>query len=147
MTTEREPAILIVDDDTMAIQALYTAIAGMGRILYATSGPEALELVAATAIDLVLTDAHMPGMDGFETCRAVRALRPDMPVFFVTAEADPAFEVRALDAGAVDFITKPFNPPVVRARVGLQLRLRELFLGEAAARGAAEEERARLAAT
>jgi CheY-like chemotaxis protein len=147
MTVEREPAILIVDDDAAAIHALHAAVEGMGRVRFALSGRDALRLADGVDFDLALLDATMPEMDGYELCRALRAARPDTAVIFVTAASEPAAEVRALEAGAVDFITKPFNPPVVRARVDLQLRLRELFLREAGERAAAEEERSRLAAT
>jgi CheY-like chemotaxis protein len=136
MVMEHKPAILIVDDDAAAIHALHAAVEGMGRVRYALSGRDALRLVAEADFDLALVDARMPGMDGFEVCRAIRAERPDVAVIFVTADTDAAAEVRALEAGAVDFITKPVNPPVVRARVGMHLQLREHRFQEDAAREA-----------
>jgi diguanylate cyclase (GGDEF)-like protein len=122
-----EPNILIVDDDPSAIQVLHNALQGLGKIRYATGGRNALALLAEHPCDLVLLDAHMPEMDGFATCQALRQDYPDLPVLFVTADHDFATEVRALETGARDFISKPVNPPVVRARVGVHLQLKTLY--------------------
>ncbi|NCC41599.1 MAG: response regulator, partial [Gammaproteobacteria bacterium] len=116
--------LLIVDDTPLAVETLHRALDGMGDCFIATSGAEALALVARTRFDLILLDARMPGMDGFETCRILHRDHPEIPVIFVTAENDNDSEVRALQAGALDFITKPINPPVVRARVGVYLQLK-----------------------
>ncbi|MCX6360416.1 MAG: response regulator [Armatimonadetes bacterium] len=131
--------ILIVDDDPFAIQTLHDALQGLGRIRYAASGADALALAAEYRIDLALLDAHMPEMDGFETCRALLDGRPDLPVIFVTVDNDFATEVRALEAGAHDFISKPVNPPVVRARVNLHLSLKAHMDRERRARAAADD--------
>jgi diguanylate cyclase (GGDEF)-like protein len=121
-------SILIVDDDRGAIRALHHALRGMGRIQFATSGAGALVLLGNYPFDVVLLDANMPEMDGFATCRAVRQDYPEVPVLFVTADSDFATEIRALETGAQDFITKPINPPVVRARVALHLQLRDMLV-------------------
>ena len=121
---KHEAKILIVDDEPAAIQMLRKTLQGMGVLRYATSGQEALELVASDPPDLILLDANMPGMDGFTTCLALQEHYPDIPVVFVTASGDFAHEIRALEAGASDFITKPINPPVVRARVAMHLRFK-----------------------
>lgn len=118
------PKIRIVDDEVVAIQVLRNALKDMGEMSYATSGEDALALVAEEPVDLVLLDARMPGLDGFDTCRALHNAYPDLPVIFVTAASDFASEIRALEAGALDFISKPINPPVVRARVGVHLKLK-----------------------
>ena len=118
------PRILIVDDEPLAIQVLYNALGDLGDLSFALSGAQALEQVAATPPDLVLLDARMPGLDGFATCEALKARHPELPVLFVTADGDPRSELRALTAGAADFIVKPINPPLVRARVEAHLRLR-----------------------
>ncbi len=120
--------ILIVDDDRGAVRRLHHALRGMGRVRFATSGAGALALLADYPFGVVLLDANMPEMDGFATCRAVRHDYPETPVLFVTADSDFATEVRALETGAQDFITKPINPPVVRARVALHLKLRDLHV-------------------
>lgn len=118
------PRLLIVDDDASAIQALYKTLEDLGSVHFATSGADALALVEHTPVDLILLDARMPGMDGFVTCRALQRMHPDVPVIFVTASSDFATEIKALESGASDFITKPINPPVVRARVAVHLKLK-----------------------
>lgn len=121
----RSMALLLVDDDPLAIQVLKQALPGYGDICFATSGQQAIAHLARQPVDLVLLDAQMPNMDGYATCRAIKAEYPDIPVIFVTASTSPESEVHALDSGAVDFITKPINPPVVRARVSTQLQLKQ----------------------
>jgi diguanylate cyclase (GGDEF)-like protein len=116
--------ILIVDDEPAAIQALHQALQGLGDMRFATGGANALALLAAHPFDLVLLDAHMPGLDGYATCRALQRYHPDLPVIFVAAAGERGHEVRALEAGAIDFISKPINTPVVRARVRVHLRLK-----------------------
>jgi CheY-like chemotaxis protein len=130
--------ILIVDDDPLAIQALHSTLRGLGSIRYATSGADALALAAGCPVDLVLLDAHMPEMDGFETCRALLRDHPDLTILFVTADIDFATEAHALEAGAHDLINKPVNPPVVRARVNLHLSLKAHMDREREARSAAD---------
>jgi diguanylate cyclase (GGDEF)-like protein len=90
------------------------------------NGGRALELAHQHQPDLILLDAVMPGMDGYEVCAALRASSDvrDIPIIFVTALTTPEDETRALEAGAVDFITKPFNVAVVRARVRTHLTLK-----------------------
>ena len=121
----RAPArILIVDDDPTAILILQNALEGLGETRTASGGAEALAQVEKGGIDLVLLDALMPSLDGFTTCGLLQKDHPELPVIFVTVVSDYASEVRALDAGAVDFISKPISPPVVRARVKTQLKLK-----------------------
>lgn len=116
--------ILIVDDDPASIEVLDNALEGIGEVRCATSGPDALALLLKYPIDLVLLDARMPGMDGFATSHAMQRHYPDIPIIFVTVASDFDSEIRALEAGASDFISKPINPPVVRARVGVHLKLK-----------------------
>lgn len=119
------PRILIVDDDPLAIQSLHGALQGLGDLFFATGGAQALTLVAQRPFDLILLDARMPGMDGYATCRALHADYPEIPIIFVTGDTNIGSEVRALESGARDFISKPINPPVVRARVSVYLTLKE----------------------
>lgn len=102
-------------------------MAGDYDVQCATSGPQGLALVRQQAPDLILLDVMMPGMDGYEMLQLLQSdpATRAIPVIFVTAQSDSASESRALAAGAVDFIHKPINPPVVRARVRLQLELRQ----------------------
>jgi diguanylate cyclase (GGDEF)-like protein len=124
--TQRRARLLVVDDQPINIQALYQTFAADHQVLMATSGEQALELCATKRPDLVLLDVVMPGMDGYEVCRRLKeddATR-DIPVIFVTAHNDESAETRGLDAGAVDFISKPINPKIVRARVRTHLTLK-----------------------
>jgi diguanylate cyclase (GGDEF)-like protein len=123
---QRKPRLLVVDDQPVNIQALYQAFAADHQVFMATSGEQALALCASKQPDLVLLDVVMPGMDGYEVCRRMKAdeAMRDIPVIFVTAHSDEAAETRGLDAGAVDFISKPINPTIVRARVRTHLTLK-----------------------
>jgi diguanylate cyclase (GGDEF)-like protein len=120
--------ILVVDDDPIAIRLLCRVLEAAGNLRFATTGPRALALVRDLAPDLILLDAQMPGMSGFEVFEALKAepATQDVPVIFVTSNSDPAFEVSALELGAADFISKPINAPLVRARVNTHLRLKGL---------------------
>jgi diguanylate cyclase (GGDEF)-like protein len=118
--------ILIVDDAMENIQILHHALRDEHDVLFALGGEKALQIAHNQMPDLILLDAVMPGMDGYEVCSALRASAAvrDIPVIFVTALTHPEDETRALEAGAVDFITKPFNVAVVRARVRTQLTIK-----------------------
>ena len=120
------PAVLIVDDDTTAIRVLGKAVAGLARISFATSGQDALKQAREAPPDLVLLDAEMPGMSGFQLCQAMKAdpVLADVPVIFVTSHGDEATEEAGLALGAVDFIAKPIRPAIVAARVRTHLRLK-----------------------
>lgn len=118
--------LLIVDDAMENIQILNHVLGGEHEVLFAMNGERALELAHQHQPDLILLDAVMPGMDGYQVCAALRAASDvrDIPIIFVTALTTPEDETRALEAGAVDFITKPFNVAVVRARVRTHLTLK-----------------------
>ncbi|MBL8350201.1 MAG: diguanylate cyclase [Burkholderiaceae bacterium] len=120
------PRLLVVDDQPANIQALYQAFNEGHQVLMATSGEQALRLAATKRPDLVLLDVAMPGMDGHEVCRRLKAdeATRDTPVIFVTAHSDEAAETTGLALGAVDFISKPINPAIVRARVKTHLTLK-----------------------
>ena len=115
--------ILIIDDIPLNLEVLGSSLGQDYDLQFATSGPQGLRLVRQQAPDLILLDVMMPGMDGYELLQVLQAdpATRDIPVIFVTAQNDSDSETRALAAGAVDFIHKPINPPVVRARVRLHL--------------------------
>ena len=119
--------ILIVDDSPENLAVLNELLQPSFRVLAATSGDKALRVAAgASRPDLVLLDVMMPGLDGyqvFERLRADPATR-DIPVIFITALDGYEAELRGLELGAVDYITKPIVPAVVLARVGTQLELK-----------------------
>ena len=126
--TRRQPAtVLVVDDAEANIDILVELLGGDYDVSAALSGAEALDSVAQAPPDIILLDIMMPGMDGYEVCRRLKAdeRTADIPVLFITALSGPDDETRGLDLGAIDFITKPFSPAVVRARVRNHLALRE----------------------
>lgn len=122
----RRPKILIVDDVPSNIQVLSHILKDDYDIYFAMDGVKALELVVARQPDLVLLDIMMPGMDGYEVCSEIKAnpLTCDIPVIFVSARGEVEDETRGLEAGAIDFITKPISAPIVKARVRNHLLLK-----------------------
>ncbi len=123
---ERRPRLLVVDDQPVNIQALHQAFAADHQVLMATSGEQALALCISQQPDLVLLDVVMPGMNGHEVCRRLKADAEtrDIPVIFITAHDDEAAETLGLELGAADFISKPINPKIVRARAHTHLTLK-----------------------
>jgi diguanylate cyclase (GGDEF)-like protein len=125
-STHGKPKLLVVDDQPINIQVMYQAFAGEYQVFMATSGEQALSICKNNPPDLILLDVVMPGMDGFEVCTRLKSdetLR-HIPIIFVTAHTDAAQETHGLTVGAVDFIAKPVNPDVVRARVKTHLTLK-----------------------
>ncbi|VXC48643.1 two-component system response regulator [Massilia sp. 9I] len=119
------PLILAVDDEASNLQLLRQILQDHYRLLFAKDGARALELARQESPDLVLLDVMMPGMSGYEVCAALKAnpATAAIPVIFVTALTDTADELEGFEAGAVDYITKPVSPPIVRARVRTHLSL------------------------
>ncbi len=119
------PLILAVDDEASNLQLLRQILQDHYRLLFAKDGARALELARQEQPDLILLDVMMPGMSGYEVCAALKAhpATASVPVIFVTALTETADEVEGFEAGAVDYITKPISPPVVRARVRTHLSL------------------------
>jgi diguanylate cyclase (GGDEF)-like protein len=124
--TRSKPKLLVVDDQPINIQVMYQIFSADFQVFMATSGAQALALCKDNPPDLVLLDIVMPGMDGFEVCTRLKAdeTTRNIPVIFVTAYTDAVQETRGLDIGAVDFISKPVNPAVVRARVKTHITLK-----------------------
>ena len=121
--------ILIVDDTPANLNVLLQCLGDAGhRVLVAEDGEEALELLARAAPDLVLLDVMMPGIDGFETCRRLKAdpAHADLPVIFMTALSETEQKLQGFAAGAVDYITKPIQHEEALARVSTHLELRRL---------------------
>ncbi len=116
--------VLIVDDSPEALGFLTEALEHSGfSVLIATSGASALNIVGRITPDIILLDAVMPGMDGFETClklKADPAVSP-VPVVFMTGLTETEHVVRALEAGGVDYLTKPINIDELRARIRVHL--------------------------
>ncbi|MEW5736988.1 MAG: two-component system response regulator [Thermodesulfobacteriota bacterium] len=125
--------ILVVDDMPSNINVLNLILKDDYAVSAARSGPDALRIAGSeTPPDLILLDVMMPGMDGYEVCRRLKAdpSTRGIPVLFVTAMADNEDETRGLEAGGVDYLTKPVSPPVVLARVRnhMQLKLHQNHL-------------------
>ena len=120
------PRLMIVDDQPINLQTLFEIFKQDHEVFIATSGAQALELCYNIVPDLVLLDIIMPDMDGLDVCRQLKAnqITKDIPIIFVTSQDNPDDETRGLNAGAVDFISKPVHPAVVRARVKTQLTLK-----------------------
>lgn len=119
--------VLVVDDEAININLLVELLKDEYRTIVATNGAQALRRVQENTPDLILLDVMMPDMDGFEVCRRLQAEEnaKNIPIVFVTAMGDNADEAVGLDIGAVDYIRKPFSPPVVRARVRNLLELKQ----------------------
>lgn len=123
------PCILIVDDVPANLGVLLDVLDTAGyAVLVAESGEGALSQLAYAQPDIILLDVTMPGMDGYETCRRLKADARwrDTPVFFLTSLNEPVDKVRGFEAGAVDYITKPLHAEEVLARVRTHLQLRAL---------------------
>jgi class 3 adenylate cyclase len=121
--------ILIVDDAPANIQILSTTLKDKGyQISVATNGRQALEVLARVRPDLILLDVMMPEMDGFETCRRIKASEQwrQIPVIFLTAKTEVTDIVQGFELGAVDYVAKPFNAHELLARVNTHLTIDEL---------------------
>ena len=125
-TISPKPKLLIVDDQASNVPVLLTAFSGDYQVFMVNSGAKALEACAKQLPDLVLLDVMMPEMDGYEVCRRLKAdpATAGIPVIFVTAHNDEASEEQGLEVGAVDFISKPINIKIMRARVKTHVTLK-----------------------
>jgi two-component system, NtrC family, sensor kinase len=118
--------ILVVDDNPTNIQVLFDLLSEVGhRVAIAKSGEVALQRFQSYRPDIVLLDVMMPGIDGFETCRRLKAdpATSDIPVIFMTALSDTVDKVKGLSLGAVDYITKPIQHEEALARIQVHLQL------------------------
>jgi two-component system, sensor histidine kinase and response regulator len=125
---KQKAVILVVDDQPENIQVLSDILRGDYTVHAAKNGEKALAAVSRSTPDLILLDIMMPGIDGYEVCRRIktREQTQDIPVIFITALSDAADETKGLELGAIDYITKPFTPAIVKARVKNHLALREV---------------------
>jgi two-component system KDP operon response regulator KdpE len=119
--------VLLVDDDNSTRRALRVTLSGMGfTIVEAARGEEALSLVRVAWFDAVLLDVEMPGMGGVETCRSIRHALARMPILMLSVKSSEDDKVAALDAGADDYITKPFQMRELGARLRSAVRRRNV---------------------
>ena len=126
MTTK--PVVLIVDDEILNIEIASAALEDGYEISFALSGHQALEVAQAAGPDLILLDVMMPGLNGYDLCRLLKqdpALL-DVPVIFTTSLQTPEAELLGLSAGAIDYVTKPFQPGALRQRVGNHVQMKRM---------------------
>ncbi|MCZ8513288.1 response regulator transcription factor [Paenibacillus filicis] len=115
--------ILLVDDDSYIRELMRVSLQGEGFTLTeAANGREALELLERAPADLVVLDLMMPLMDGWELCRELRRLYPDLPLLMVTAKSETADKVKGFQLGTDDYLVKPFDPPELVVRVKALLK-------------------------
>jgi two-component system KDP operon response regulator KdpE len=120
--------VLIVDDERSIRLSLRTILANFGfDIVEAARGEEALALVRTAQFYAVLLDINMPGMDGVEVCRLIRKVSPRLPIIMLTVQGSEDHKVEALDSGADDYITKPFQLRELTARLRAAVRRNKAF--------------------
>jgi DNA-binding response OmpR family regulator len=121
--TRSNRSVMIVEDDTSIGSSLRDALAGAGyRVTWQTNGADATVALESTVPDLVLLDAGLPDVDGFSLCRWMREQHRELPIILVTARDAEIDIVVGLDAGATDYVTKPFSMSVLLARIRAHLR-------------------------
>jgi signal transduction histidine kinase len=123
--TEPTPNVLVVDDSPESLDLVKQVLGADYKVRVAISGEAGLKLARQAPPDIILLDVLMPGMDGYEVCRQLKAdpALADVPVIFITAMDEVEDEERGFSVGAVDYITKPISPPLVKARVATHLKL------------------------
>ncbi|HEY3108322.1 MAG TPA: response regulator transcription factor [Chloroflexota bacterium] len=127
--------ILVVDDEPSLVASLSYSLGRAGfQVRIATDGPGALEVAQEIDPDLIVLDVMLPGLDGFEVCRRLRA-RTTAPILMLTARDDPMDRVVGLEVGADDYVTKPFSVRELVARINAQLRRASILSGEAGPTG------------
>ncbi|WP_018946479.1 diguanylate cyclase [Thioalkalivibrio sp. AKL17] len=126
MPSDEPPRILVVDDERINVQMLHEMLRNEYRVSVALDGEQALQRARTVQPSLILLDVQMEGMDGYEVCRRLQAdeATRGIPVIFVTAMDSEEDERRGLDLGAMDYITKPFRPSIVQARIRNHLELK-----------------------
>jgi len=128
-TPDQTSTVLAVDDTPANLGVVFQILRDAAyKVLLAQNGASALSLMTETRPDIVLLDVQLPGMDGFEICRRIKANpdTADIPVLFLTVSDDPAAKVRGFDVGGVDYLTKPIEPAELLARLNTHLTLRNL---------------------
>jgi diguanylate cyclase (GGDEF)-like protein len=126
MLANRRPKLLIADDQPINIRVLYELFRHECDVFMATSGAQAVQIAQTELPDLILLDVVMDDLDGHDVCRLLKSdpLTSDVPVIFITAQDREDDEVKAFGLGAVDFLSKPINPVVTKARVRTHLTLK-----------------------
>ena len=125
-TDDGNQKILIIDDTPANIQILNAILKDQYQIFFATHGKIGLEIARREQPDLILLDIMMPGMSGYDVCSQLKNSEKthNIPIIFITAMVNPEEEARGLEAGAIDYLTKPVSPPIVRMRIRNHLELK-----------------------
>lgn len=129
MELNQKPLLLIVDDEPANLHVLVESLSDNYVIMAATNGADAVSIAQdADKPDLILLDVMMPEMTGYEVCQVLKEdeTTKDIPIIFVTAMELPEWEARGLEMGAVDYVTKPINIAVLRARVNTHIKLKQM---------------------
>ena len=129
LNSDKKGVILIVDDNPNNVELLFFVLSDSNFVVeVANDGKSALQKIEASPPDLILLDVMMPGIDGFETCRRLKANEStrDIPVIFMTALSETVDKVTGFSVGAVDYITKPVQEEVLKARINAHLTIRNL---------------------
>ncbi len=117
-----DATLLLVDDDVATLELLQAVLTDASYdTVVAISGEQAIETLSLKVVNLILLDAMMPGMDGFETCKQIKAKHPDLPVIFMTGLGETEHMVAGFDAGGVDYLVKPINHTELLARVKVHI--------------------------
>ena len=124
-----KPTILVVDDTETNIDILVELLSDSYDVMVALDGQSALDIIAEDNVNLVLLDIMMPGMDGYEVCDILKRNEKvkNIPVIFITAKTDEKAIEKAYDVGAMDYVTKPFKPRELLARIKTQLKIQKLI--------------------
>lgn len=128
MQQEDKATVLLIDDELVNIKILSDILKGDYEVIFATSGEEGVHRAVESVPDIILLDVMMPGMDGYAVCSRLQQdpRTAGIPVVYVTALGSTAQEVKGLNTGAIDYITKPINGEIVKARVRNHLKFRKV---------------------
>lgn len=123
-----KPVIMIVDDEIANIEMIGAMLEDDYEILFARSGEQAINVARQSELDLILLDVVMPGLDGYETCRRMKQDPDiaDIPVIFTTGLDAVEHEIKGLSVGAIDYVTKPVQPVLLRRRVGNHVEMKQM---------------------
>ena len=130
MQQEKRHSVLVVDDELLNIKILSDILKDDYSVVFATGAEEGICRAIESRPDIILLDIMMPGMDGYEVCARLQsdARTANIPIIFVTALGSPAQEVKGLDTGAIDYVTKPINGDIVKARIRNHLKYKQTVL-------------------
>ncbi|MGE5468308.1 MAG: diguanylate cyclase [Ignavibacteria bacterium] len=123
---EKHGTVLVIDDSPTSAHQLFALLGSDYDVLVATRGAAGIDLAATQNPDLILLDVVMPELDGYEVCARLKAdeRTADIPIVFITAHDDEADEARGLSLGAIDYLSKPLRPAIVRARIKNHIELK-----------------------